>query len=80
MGSCYPPAGDREWLSHPAANKARLKAEVRVKLDGADAFDAELPTYDVRPDQITLWANSIGGSSCGEMFTGTVMRAERPDW
>ena len=80
MGSCYPPAGDREWLSHPAANKARLKAEVRVKLDGADAFDAELPTYDVPPDQITLWANSIGGSSCGEMFTGTVMRAERPDW
>jgi hypothetical protein len=80
MGSCYPPAGDREWPAHPAARRDRLKAKIQVKLDGAVVFDAELPTYDARPDQITLWANPIGGSSCRERFTGTVLRAERPSW
>jgi|CZKI01.1.fsa_nt_gi hypothetical protein len=80
MGSCYPPAGDREWPAHRAARKDWLKANIQMKLDGAVVFDAKLPTYDARPDQITLWANPIGGSSCRERFTGTVLKAERPSW
>ncbi|HXQ80498.1 MAG TPA: hypothetical protein VN775_04245, partial [Opitutaceae bacterium] len=80
MGSLYPPVGDREWMAHPAARRDAVKANVCVKLDDAVVLNADLPTYDARPDQITLWANPIGGSSCRESFTGTVVKSKRPSW
>lgn len=80
MGSLYPPAEDRLWLAHPAARRDALKAKIRVRLDDVVVLDAEAPTYDVQPDQITLWRNPIGGSSCRVNFTGTMVKSGRGEW
>ncbi len=80
MGSLYPPTEDRLWLAHPAAPRDALKAKILVRLDNVVVLDAESPTYDVQPDQITLWRNPIGGSSCRVDFTGAVVKSGRAEW
>jgi hypothetical protein len=80
MGSLYPPTEDRLWLAHPAAPRDALKAKILVRLDNVVVLDAESPTYEVQPDQITLWRNPIGGSSCRVDFTGAVVKSGRAEW
>jgi hypothetical protein len=80
MGSLYPPLGDAAWLSHPNAHEEVLKNTVSVNLDGAVVFIAALPSFDAKPDQMVLGFNSIGASSCGERFTGSILESQRTDW
>jgi hypothetical protein len=80
MGSLYPPLGDLAWHGHPEAQMNTLKGTVRVTMDGAVVLDAALPSFDARPEQIALWANPIGASSCRDAFTGTVLESRKTEW
>ena len=51
---------------------------VRVRLDGAEVWQAEAPTYPSRADQVHLGINSLGASSCREAYTGQILTLARP--
>jgi hypothetical protein len=51
---------------------------VRVRLDGADAWEAEVPNYPTRPGQIHLGLNTVGASSCRPSYTGEILTLARP--
>jgi hypothetical protein len=51
---------------------------VMVKLDGVEAWSADVSTYAARPDQIHVAINSIGASSCRENYTGQILSLARP--
>lgn len=61
---------------------ASLVREVRwgaaeVKLDGKSVWRIEGDFYAAEPVELALGRNPIGGTSCGPVFTGDVLAAER---
>jgi hypothetical protein len=51
---------------------------VRVRLDGAEAWRAELPNFPARAGDIRVGLNTVGASSCREAYTGQILTLARP--
>jgi hypothetical protein len=66
MDSLYPP----EVRSH-------MPGTLRVSLDGDDVLEAPRHCYPSRAEDITVGRNDIGGSTCGQEFTGRILSVER---
>jgi hypothetical protein len=66
MGSLY--SGAR---SGPATRR------VEVKLDGQTVLAADSPCHPTHPREWYIGENPIGGSTCGERFTGRLLLVER---
>ena len=56
---------------------ARLKREVRVKIDGRIVLEAEQLAYETSPYDVYVGANPIGGSTCSYAFTGEILESGR---
>jgi len=50
---------------------------VHVSLDGAEVWQAEVPNYPTRGDQIQVGLNTVGASSCREAYTGQILTLTR---
>jgi hypothetical protein len=53
------------------------KGALRVELDGALVWRTPAPSFAVRPDEIAIGVNPIGGTSCSAGFSGDILSAER---
>jgi hypothetical protein len=73
IGSLYSLPAARE-AGAAASGRNRL---VRVTLDGATALAGESPCHRAQPSQLYVGENPIGGSTCGERFTGRLLLVER---
>ena len=68
MGSLYPPDQDvGEW-----------RTRVQVKLNETVVLDGTYACYPSARTQIRIGENVIGGSTCGPLFSGQVLRVIRP--
>lgn len=74
MGSLLTPA-DPKQPDSPAV--ARLRTHGLVQLDGKTIIACASAFHPTKPDQITLGANRIGGSTAESLFYGDILRAER---
>ena len=61
----------------PAAERDRLRRQVRVTLDGRPVLDLATRQYDTALAEITVGDNRIGGSNAGVRFTGEILRVGR---
>jgi hypothetical protein len=63
----------------PGAGAAASGADrlVRVTLDGATVLAGQSPCHPAPPSQFYVGENPIGGSTCGERFTGRLLLVER---
>jgi hypothetical protein len=50
---------------------------VRVLVDGQPALVARFPCFPSDPEQVEVGRNLIGGSTCGQWFTGNIMAVRR---
>jgi len=63
-----------------AGNAAgRLRSTVRVRVDGRVVLDAPAQFHPARADEVFVGLNPLGGSTCGERFTGEIIRVQRVD-
>lgn len=67
MSSLFPPGGAGPWTHR-----------VVVRMDGATVLEGVSDCHPSWPDQIEIGRNSIGGSTCGPIFTGRILAIERP--
>jgi hypothetical protein len=74
IGSLLAPA-DPKQPDSPAV--ARLRTHGLVQLDGKTVLACTSAFHPTKPDQITLGANRIGGSTAESLFYGDILRAER---
>jgi len=77
MGSLYPPEGDLWFSEHGPAAAQEAKHQVRVFLDDRPVFAARAPAYESPPRFVTTGANTIGGSTTGPIFSGTIREMKR---
>lgn len=77
MGSFYPESADRRWGDTPAPVRTRRTKHMELLLDGRVVLSAPLPSHPTTRAEITVGLNRIGGSSCGEKFTGDILAVER---
>jgi hypothetical protein len=61
----------------PAAERDRLRRQVRVTLDGRTVLDLSTRQYDTTLSEITVGDNLIGGSNAGVRFTGRILSVGR---
>jgi len=74
IGSLYPPPTDASAPRDPR------RLAVAVTLDGVAVLAGSSPCHPAAPPQIFVGENPIGGSTCGEKFTGAILLIERgPD-
>jgi hypothetical protein len=73
IGSLYSPPAARD-AGAAASGRNRL---VRVTLDGATVLAGESLCHRAPPSQLYVGENPIGGSTCGERFTGRLLLVER---
>lgn len=59
------------------ARPATEPGRVRVAVDGAQVWDQRIEVYTIGPEEFTVGRNPIGGTSCGPVFTGDILQAER---
>jgi hypothetical protein len=52
--------------------------QVRVSLDGAEVWRADITPFPSRGDQVHVGLNSLGASSCRESYTGQILTLARP--
>jgi hypothetical protein len=71
LGSLYPPAHDAGRAGDPRRRR------VAVTLDGGSVLAGESPCHPATPRQVYVGENPIGGSTCGERFTGRLLLVER---
>lgn len=74
LGSLLAPANPKQPDS-PAV--ARLRTHCLVQLDGRTVIACVSAFHPSKPEQITLGANRIGGSTSESLFYGDLLRAER---
>lgn len=67
LGSLYPPGAAKGWARR-----------LRVAMDGNVAIDQAVDAYPTRREDILIGRNRIGGSTCGEFFTGRILELKRP--
>lgn len=60
------------YAAHSAAGGVAAATPLRLTLDGQVIWEAPVLFYPVEPDDIFVGQNPIGGSSCGERFSGTI--------
>ena len=53
------------------------KGALRVQLDGVVVWRTPAPSFVIRPDEIAIGVNPIGGTSASARFTGDILSAER---
>jgi hypothetical protein len=75
-GALYP-ADNPAVRALPAAERNRLRRQVRVALDGRVVLDETTRQYDTTLSEITVGANRIGGSNAGVRFTGRILAVGR---
>jgi hypothetical protein len=75
-GALYP-AGNPAVRALPAAERERLRNEVRVTFDGRVVLDKTTRQYDTTLAEITVGDNHIGGSNAGVRFTGAILDVRR---
>ncbi len=75
-GALYP-ADNPAVRALPAAERDRLRRQVRVTLDGRVVLDEATRQYDTTLSEVTVGANRIGGSNAGVRFTGTILEVRR---
>jgi hypothetical protein len=76
-GALVPPRGHVLLSNHAAAEIEHLKNRVRVILDGQIVIDTERPAYDSSPYDVFIGRNTIGASTSGYEFTGTIEKIDR---
>jgi hypothetical protein len=78
LGSLFPDPDDSTfWGRLSPEEKLRLTSHVSVVLDGRSVLSSSASPYPSGPNHVTVAKNTIGGSSCDAVFTGTVEFAER---
>lgn len=80
FGAAHEIRVDTTMLRGPTPGTPRGLARqgaVRIEIDGGLAWAASVPTFAVRPDEIAVGRNPIGGTSCGPRFSGDLLAAER---
>jgi hypothetical protein len=68
-----PAADSPDWDSTPPALRTHLLSTIEVYLDGKRVLDAPWTAYEASDSQITVGENTIGGSTTGPTFSGTVL-------
>jgi hypothetical protein len=71
MGSLYP---DAPSADQPPLSRGR---KVVVTMDGRTVLPADQPCYPSLPCELYIGENPIGGSTCGERFTGWLLLNQR---
>ena len=74
LGSLLAPVDPKQ---PDAAAVARLRTHGLVQLDGKTIIACVSAFHPTKPEQITLGANRIGGSTAESLFYGDILRAER---
>jgi hypothetical protein len=62
---------------YPPEVRAHLPGTVRVTLDGDEVLETPWHCYPSGSEDITIGRNEIGGSTCGQEFTGRILSVER---
>ncbi len=62
---------------YPKDSERHSSDVVRVLLDGHQALLGNFSCYPTLAEQITIGANRIGGSTCGQSFTGNILGIAR---
>ena len=76
MGSLYPPVEDPCYDGLPAAEIARRKHTLLVKLDGREVLSARCDFYDSSPGDVSVGRNPVS-DAFGRRFTGVIERVGR---
>jgi hypothetical protein len=74
LGSLLPPPPEG---GSDSPEVARLRSRCVVLLDGKVVLAIEAKFHPTTLEQVTLFSNTIGGSTANPTFTGTIMRVER---
>jgi hypothetical protein len=61
----------------PSADGSAAPEHLKLLFDGAVVADADHPSYDSSPYDVTIGVNAIGGSTCGYAFSGRILEARR---
>ena len=74
------PAGDDDpaWGTVPPPERARLRQQRWIRLDGRIVLTADLPCHPTTAAQIELGRNPIGGSTCAAEFSGVIYSVAWP--
>ena len=75
-GMLYPP-GDPAVRALSPFMQNRLRGELRVELNGRTVLVETRPTFESKPDQITIGVTKIGGSMVERRFTGKILQVAR---
>jgi hypothetical protein len=62
---------------YPEGSAGHSSDAVRVLVDGRPALVGIFPCYPSRADQVYVGTNRIGGSTCGQVFTGNILSIGR---
>ena len=63
----------------PEASRAKLAGTVRIRVNGRVVHEQPVRPYPASPAEVWVGENPIGGSTCGERFTGKLVRRQRVD-
>jgi hypothetical protein len=66
-----------DWVQ--PADGGAFRGNIVVLVDGVVVWRAPEEFYRVAPATLEIAANKIGGSSCGESFTGGIIGIDRPN-
>jgi hypothetical protein len=62
---------------YPAGSASASPGRVHVSIDGEVVLDQKGRCYPSGSDEIRIGENTIGGSTCGPVFSGQVLSIER---
>ncbi len=72
-----PVASDPLWKTRSAAEIARQRGTLIVKINGHTALEVPLEAYPANGLLPVIGVNSVGASSCNERFTGQILSVRR---